>query len=210
MALASVSLTVADSKPKKLLDQRRDVLRLKPARRKILKVVKQSPLRKARSVPSFDARRNLLSGDQTSLYTKIDIFFRVAITAGAQSATNVKWPAREVFLSLDATHDAQVSCSVRQVSRRKTLMKTAIQRESLDHDFVLRRCLSPILNCCRNIPKFVPPPAGARPEPSNDINAARPSIGAQVSFNQLRFAGGGKITMCIAFYFDDDDKMTTI
>jgi hypothetical protein len=56
--LASVSPTVAGSKPKKLLDQTRDVLRLKPARRKILRVVKRSALRKARSVPSFDARRN--------------------------------------------------------------------------------------------------------------------------------------------------------
>jgi hypothetical protein len=32
----------------------------------------------------------LLSRNQTSLYAKIDIFFPVAITAGAQSATNVK------------------------------------------------------------------------------------------------------------------------
>jgi hypothetical protein len=38
MALASVSPTVAGSKPKKLLDQTRDVLRLKPGLRKILKV----------------------------------------------------------------------------------------------------------------------------------------------------------------------------
>jgi len=66
MALASVSPTVAVSKPKKLLDQTRDVLRLKPGRRKILKVGKPSALRKARSVPSFDARRNsssLQNGD---------------------------------------------------------------------------------------------------------------------------------------------------
>jgi hypothetical protein len=51
MALASVSPTVAGSKPKKLLDQMRDVLRLKPGRRKIWKVGKRSALRKARSVP---------------------------------------------------------------------------------------------------------------------------------------------------------------
>jgi hypothetical protein len=64
MALASVSPTVAGSKPKKLLDQTRDVLRLKPARRKILKVVKRSALRKARSVPLFDASRNSLTTNQ--------------------------------------------------------------------------------------------------------------------------------------------------
>jgi hypothetical protein len=64
MALASVSPTVAGSKPKKLLDQTRDVLRLKPGRRKILKVGKRSALRKARSVPSFDARRNSLTTNQ--------------------------------------------------------------------------------------------------------------------------------------------------
>jgi hypothetical protein len=48
-----------------------------------------------------------LPRDQTSL-AKIDIFFfghaAMAITAGAQSETNVKWPAREVFRSLDAPH----------------------------------------------------------------------------------------------------------
>jgi hypothetical protein len=72
MALASVSPTVAGSKPKKLLDQTRDVLRLKhyslrtersycdwiERRRKILRVGKQSALREARSGSSFDARRN--------------------------------------------------------------------------------------------------------------------------------------------------------
>ena len=59
MALASVSPTVAGSKPKKLLDQTRDALsRRAPGRQKILKVVKRSALRKARSVPSFDAQRN--------------------------------------------------------------------------------------------------------------------------------------------------------
>jgi hypothetical protein len=39
-----------------------------------------------------------LSRDQTSLYTKIDIFFPVhgkGDYVGAQSKTNVKWPARE-------------------------------------------------------------------------------------------------------------------
>jgi hypothetical protein len=61
MALASVSPTVAGSKPKKLLDQTRDVLRLKPARRKILKVVKRSALQKTRSVALFNAWRNSLT-----------------------------------------------------------------------------------------------------------------------------------------------------
>jgi hypothetical protein len=45
--------------------------------------------------------------NQTSLYAKIDIFFPVhgkwLAGGGAQSETNVKWPAREVFRSLDAT-----------------------------------------------------------------------------------------------------------
>jgi len=40
------------------------------ARRKILKVVKRSVLQKARSVLSFDARRNFSSRDQTSAQLK--------------------------------------------------------------------------------------------------------------------------------------------
>src|SRR6266478_2641500 len=43
------------------IDLERDVARRAPGRRKILKVVKRSALRKARGVPSFDARRNSLT-----------------------------------------------------------------------------------------------------------------------------------------------------
>jgi hypothetical protein len=39
-----------------------------------LKVVKRSASRKARSVPSFDARRNFPTRDQTSFYASVDIF----------------------------------------------------------------------------------------------------------------------------------------
>src|SRR5206468_3957989 len=61
-----------------------------PGRRKILKVVKRSALRKARSVPSFNARRNSCCAIRHR-------------AARVHSETNVKWPAREVFRSLDAT-----------------------------------------------------------------------------------------------------------
>jgi len=47
----------------------------------------------ARSVAAFDARRNFSSRNQTSPYAKIDILFpatAMAISAGAQSRTNVK------------------------------------------------------------------------------------------------------------------------
>jgi hypothetical protein len=89
MTLASVSPTVAGSKPKKLLDQTRDVLR--PG--KILRVVKRSALRKARSVPSFDARRNSCCATRDRFIQRSTSSFRytaMAITAGAQSGPNVK------------------------------------------------------------------------------------------------------------------------
>jgi len=93
MALASVSPTVAGSKPKKLLDQTRDVLRLKPGRQKILRVVKRSASRKARSVPLFDAQRNPVNHELTRMNTNHQMIFlrpgstgRWPVGAGCQPA----------------------------------------------------------------------------------------------------------------------------
>jgi hypothetical protein len=46
------------------IDLERDVVKQGPGWRKILKVEKRSALRKARSVPLFDARRNSLTTNQ--------------------------------------------------------------------------------------------------------------------------------------------------
>jgi len=46
------------------IDLERHVVEEPPGRRKILKVVKRSALRKARSVASFDAQRNSLTTNQ--------------------------------------------------------------------------------------------------------------------------------------------------
>jgi hypothetical protein len=46
------------------IDLERDVVEERPAGEKILRVVKRSALRKARSVPLFGARRNSLTTNQ--------------------------------------------------------------------------------------------------------------------------------------------------
>ena len=79
------------------IDLERYVVKGARGRRKILKVVKRSALRKARSVASFDGAQLVLR-KQRSLYAKTDIIFPLhgnGDYAGAQSGTNVKWPARE-------------------------------------------------------------------------------------------------------------------
>jgi hypothetical protein len=48
-----------------------------PGRQTISKVVKPSALRKARSVASFDARRNPCCATRDRFYSKIDIFIQV-------------------------------------------------------------------------------------------------------------------------------------
>ena len=64
-----------------------------PGLRKILKVVKRSALRKARSVPSFDARRN-------SLTTNRDVSLGVGVThAPRVLATPKYFASREPFLA---------------------------------------------------------------------------------------------------------------
>ena len=56
--LRTVNGSGLKSDPIAAIDLKRDVVKERPGRRKILKFGKRSALRKARSVPLFDARRN--------------------------------------------------------------------------------------------------------------------------------------------------------
>ena len=59
------------------IDLERHVVEERPTGERFLEVAKRPALRKARSVPSFDARRNFSSHEQTSLHARIDIFFAI-------------------------------------------------------------------------------------------------------------------------------------